>query len=140
MRWFSKRVGAALAIAFLSSSALFLLPGGAASGTEAPADAEEEPMTVLDTGCSVATCIEASLTPGGYGYVRARFEHSMCQWTKSHFHFWGPGHNFNTVDGRHCGGQWTDWYGPYNPGTYCVEGWVFAGNTWRPVGLPCVSI
>jgi hypothetical protein len=139
MRSFSKRVGSAIAIVSVISSALLLLPTSAAFGAALP-DAAEEPMTILDVGCSVSTCIEASLTAGGYGYVRARFEHSFCRFTRSHIHLWGPGHNFDTVDNRHCDGQWTVWYGPYNRGTYCVEGWVFAGTTWRPVGLPCKTI
>ena len=139
MRWFRKRVGSALAIAGVISSALLLLPSNAASGL-ASADAGNGPVTILSSGCSGSTCIEASPTDGGYVYVRAHFTHSMCSWRGTHFHFWGPGHNFNSIEGRDCGGRWTDWYGPYNRGTFCVEGWALVGDSWVSLGLPCQTV
>jgi hypothetical protein len=139
MRWLRKRAPVALAIVSIVSSALLFLPSPGASADPAPAPAAA-PATTLGSGCSVSVCIEASLTAGGYGYVRARFTHSECQWARPHFHFWGPGHNFNTPDGRNCDGSWTQWFGPYNRGTYCVEGWVWEGGGWVSIGLPCTTI
>ncbi|MFD9950635.1 hypothetical protein ACFWYW_58070 [Nonomuraea sp. NPDC059023] len=99
--------------------------------------------TMMADGCNHYTCIEAGPNSARTGMVKASWRWNRC-WPKSHFHFWGPGFDFNTRELRNCSGRpptETRWFGPFKRGTYCVEGWFKDGfGAWHSIGLPCVTI
>jgi hypothetical protein len=113
----------------------------ALTGLNASAMAAERPAATsagIFENCNNYVCIDAEATSATTGRVRAYFQSAGCL-AESHFHFWGPGHNFNDPQGRHCSYQWTRWYGPYPRGKYCVEGWWWVRG-WESMGLPCETI